>query len=142
MVRRDVAERKIAAAAAYLADAEELFTRPQEELLADKKGRDLAAFYVFLAVQETIDLAAHWVADSGWRPPDDVPSTFDVLAERGVIDPSLASRLHAAASLRNRIAHGYTTLDHQRLLEEFREGAETVRRFLARAAEVVGLGSS
>ena len=53
--------------------------------MADRTGRDLALFYLFLAIQECIDLAAHWVADGGWPPPDDAGSTFDVLADRGVI---------------------------------------------------------
>ncbi|HVS01421.1 MAG TPA: HepT-like ribonuclease domain-containing protein [Thermoanaerobaculia bacterium] len=134
MVRADVARRKIAAAEAHLRDAEALFDRPREEFVGDKKTHDLAAFYVFLAIQEPIDLAAHWIADAGWGPPDDVPSVFAVLAERGVITAELASSLHSAASLCNRIGHGYATLDHGRLYEEFREGADTVRRFLRAAA--------
>ena len=37
----------------------------------DRPGRDLALFYLFFAIQECVDLAAHWVADEGWMTPDD-----------------------------------------------------------------------
>lgn len=139
MVRPDVARRKIAGAEAHLREAEPLFDRPREEFVGDKKTHDLAAFYVFLAIQEVIDLAAHWVADEGWGPPDDIPSVFDTLSEHGVIDGDLATRLHAAASLRNRIGHGYATIEHGRLYDEFREGADTIRRFLSELAEAADL---
>lgn len=70
MVRRDVAGRKIGQAEARLTDVKKRFARPRKEFLADAEGRDLATFYLFLAIQDCIDLAAHWVADSGWGPPD------------------------------------------------------------------------
>ena len=130
MVRPEVARKKIARAAAWIRDAGSLLSRPLDDYLADAKGRDLAAFYVFLAIQECIDLAAHWVADSGWSPPDDAASTFDVLADRGVIDRALADGMRAATGLRNRIAHGYALLDHRRLHSEASRGVETLERFL------------
>jgi uncharacterized protein YutE (UPF0331/DUF86 family) len=131
MVRRDVAARKVARASAWLADVEVLLTPSPEAFLADVKNRDLATFYIFLAIQECIDLAAHWVADAGWTPPDDVAGVFDVLAERHVIDRHLADELRAAAGLRNRIAHGYAAVDHRRLHAEAREGLQALRQFLA-----------
>ncbi len=136
-MKPDVASRKIARAASWLDDAEEILSQPKDAFVADARGRDLAAFYIFLAIQECIDLAAHWVADAGWNPPDDASSTFEVLADRGVIDRDLAGGLRAAAGLRNRIAHGYALLDHARFHAESREGLDTLRRFLATIATAV-----
>ena len=104
MVRPDVAARKIARASAWLDDAEAILSRPVDEFMAAAKDRDLAAFYLFLAIQESVDLAAHWVADAGWTVPDDAASTFDVLAQHDVIDRDLAAALRLATGLRNRIA--------------------------------------
>ena len=97
MVRPDVAGRKIARASAWLDDAEAILSRPVDEFAMAVKDRDLAAFYLLLAIQESIDLAAHWVADAGWTAPDDAPSTFDVLAERQAIDRDLAAAMRLAA---------------------------------------------
>ena len=129
----------MARAQAWLSDAESLLAAPPDEFVADRKGRDLALFYLFLAIQESIDLAAHWVADEGWAPPDDAGSTFDVLADRGVIARPVADGLRAAAGLRNRIAHGYAMLDYRRVQEESRAGIRPVRQFLEAVASAAGL---
>jgi|ERR1700674_2649142 len=139
MVRPEVARLKIAAAAARLEQAEAILSRPREEFLADPRGRDLASFYLLLAIQEVIDLAAHWVADAGWPVPADASSTFDLLADHGAIERELADGLRGAAGLRNRIAHGYTGIDHARLHGEFKAGVATLRKFLAAVAASAGL---
>jgi uncharacterized protein YutE (UPF0331/DUF86 family) len=139
MVRPDLAARKIARAASWLEEAEARVAKPVEEFLADVPGRDLASFYLFLAIEEGIGLAAHWVADAGWPPADDAASTFDLLADRRAIARDLADRLRAAVGLRNRIAHGYATIDPARVHAEFSDGLETLRRFLAAAASAARL---
>jgi len=139
MVRADVAARKIARASAWLDDAEAILSRPVEEVAAAAKDRDLAAFYLFLAIQESVDLAAHWVADAGWTVPDDAASTFDVLADRAAIDRDLATSLRLATGLRNRIGHGYALLDHRRLHAESQAGIAALRGFLTAVATAAGL---
>jgi uncharacterized protein YutE (UPF0331/DUF86 family) len=138
-VRRDVVARKVARAEAWLADVELRLGQPREAFLAAAESRDLATFYLFLAMQEIIDLAAHWVADAGWEAPDDAGGAFDVLAARGVIPPAMADRMREMVGLRNRIVHGYTTVTHERLYEEVKDGLPEIRAFLARVADAAGL---
>jgi uncharacterized protein YutE (UPF0331/DUF86 family) len=139
VVQIDVVAKKVGRASAWLNDAQALVAGPLEELLDEVKRRDLASFYIFLAIQECIDLAAHWVADADWGAPDDSASLFDILADREVIDRELATNLRGAVGLRNRIAHGYSSVDHTRVLNEFLQGASALRRFLARAVSEAGL---
>lgn len=139
MVRREVASVRIARATAWLHDAEELFGGDADAFLATMKDRDLAIFYLFLALQESIDLAAHWVADAGWGAPDDAGSTFDVLADRGAIERALADRLREGVGLRNRIAHGYALLDYRRVRSEALVGMPALRSFLAAVGREAGL---
>jgi uncharacterized protein YutE (UPF0331/DUF86 family) len=139
MVRAEVAAGRVARAQVWLADAESLFALPPDEFVADRRGRDLALFYLFLAIQECIELAAHWVADEGGAPPDDAGSTFDVLADRGVISRSVADGLRTAAGVRNRIAHGYAMLDYRCVQEESRKGIHPLRVFLEAVAAAAGL---
>jgi uncharacterized protein YutE (UPF0331/DUF86 family) len=139
VIRRDVAGARVARATAWLDDSERLFAVPVEAFIAGPKDRDLALFYLFLAIQECIDLAAHWVADSGWGSPDDAGSTFDLLADRGVLDHHAAGQLRLAAGLRNRIAHGYALLDYRRVHAEATTGIPALRAFLAVVARAAGL---
>ena len=142
MVRRDVAGAKLARAAAWLEDAEVRFGDDVEAFVSGRERRDLAIFYLFLAIQECIDLAAHWVADAGWGSPDDAGSTFDALADRGVLSREQASALRAAVGLRNRIGHGYAMLDYRRVHGEGRAGVGHRRAFLAKVADSAGLGEA
>jgi uncharacterized protein YutE (UPF0331/DUF86 family) len=47
--------------------------------------------------------------------------------------------LRGAAGLRNRIAHGYETVDHGRVQREYRDGISALRVFLATVATAAGL---
>jgi uncharacterized protein YutE (UPF0331/DUF86 family) len=139
VVKPDLVSSKVVRATDWLDHAAKLISVPPEQLAEDAERRDLASFYIFLSIQECIDLAAHWVADAGWGSPEDAASTFDVLADRRVIDRDLAERLRGAVGLRNRIAHGYASVDHSKVQEQFQEGAETLRRFLALVSSEAGL---
>jgi uncharacterized protein YutE (UPF0331/DUF86 family)/predicted nucleotidyltransferase len=132
-VKVDVVARKVARASARLNDA------GAAEFLSDVKSRDLASFYLFLAIQECIDLAAHWVSDAGWNVPEDAGATWDLLAEHGAMEEELALALRGAVGLRNRIAHGYASVDHARVHEEYRGGSEALRRFLSLVSSEAGL---
>ncbi len=139
MVRPDVARARMARATTWLHDAEGLFGGDADAFLAAVKDRDLAIFYLFLALQECIDLAAHWVTGAGWGVPDDAGSTFDVLADRGAIDRALADRLREGVGLRNRIAHGDALLDYHRVRSEALVGIPVMRSFLASVGRAAGL---
>ncbi len=133
MVRPDVAAVKLARARGWLAEAEELIAREE------RRERDLGAFYLFLSIQECIDLATHWVADAGWPVPDDAGASFDLLADRGALDRNVAAGMRSAVGLRNRIGHGYAAIDHDRIGRELGEGASTLRAFLSAVAAEAGL---
>ena len=139
MVRREVVVTKVGRARVWVNDAAAILLNSLDAFLSDPKGRDLSLFYLFLAIQECIDLAAHWVADEGWGEPDDAGSAFDVLADRGVIDRETATALRSAAGLRNRIAHGYALLDYGRVHREAQDGIPALRTFLVVIAGVVGV---
>ena len=139
MVRRDVAGARVARATAWLIDASTIFNQSEETYVAANKDRDLAIFYLFLAIQECVDLAAHWVADAGWGSPDDAGSTFDVLAEHHAIGMDLADTLRQATGLRNRIAHGYAMLDYRRVRVEAQDVIPALRAFLEAVAREAGL---
>ena len=140
MVRRDVAGAKVARANSWLDDAAGRFGPDVETFVADRDRRDLAIFYLFLAIQECIDLAAHWVADEGWTIADDAGSTFEELADRGALTRQHATTLRAAVGLRNRIAHGYAMLDYRRVHAEGTSGIASLRLFLREVADAAGLG--
>lgn len=139
MVKHDLAAQKVAAARRRLAQADKIFRQPAEAFLADEAKRDLACFYLLLAIQECIDLAAHWVSDADWGPPEDVGGVFDILTDHEVISGELAASLRGATGLRNRIAHGYSALDPDRIWSEYPPGSAALREFLGIVSGEAGL---
>ena len=55
------------------------------------------------------------------------------------MDRDLAAILRGAVGLRNRIAHGYGSVDHERVHQEYRAGVEAIRRFLSLVSSEAGL---
>jgi hypothetical protein len=58
VVKPDVVRRKVVRATTWLEDAESILSRPPEQFLADTQSQDLASFYLFLAIQESIGLVS------------------------------------------------------------------------------------
>lgn len=138
MVHRDVVAAKAARARGWLNDCAPIFAQPVGDFVSDRARRDLALFYLFLAIQECIDIAAHWVADQGWGDADQAGSAFDLLADHEVIGRDLGTALRAAAGLRNRIAHGYAMLEHERIHAEAQTGIPALRAFLSAVSDAAG----
>lgn len=141
MVRVDLVAQKLADARKRLRAADEVFRQPIEDYLENEAARDLACFYLLLVVQDCIDIAAHWVADADWGTPEDIGAAFDILRDQSVIDRELAQGMRAATGLRHRIAHGYGSLDPERMWTEYKTGNTFLRKFLARAAQETLSGS-
>ena len=134
MVDPRLVERKLAALRARVARVREHTVVPRERFVADPDVHELAAFNLFLAFQEALDLAAHIIADQGWEVPATAREHFSTLARRAVIDPGLAADLAACAGARNRIAHAYGTVDSGRLYDEIPAGLSALERFAAALA--------
>jgi uncharacterized protein YutE (UPF0331/DUF86 family) len=112
------------------------------QFAADTLLQDAVAMSLFVAIQEAIDIAFHIVADEAWAMPGSYAEAFRVLADKGVIESSLLDPLEGCARLRNRIAHGYASVDAERLWEELPAGlsvlegfVEAVARFLEQSEE-------
>lgn len=103
----------------------------------DDDLHDLAAFHLILALQNAVDLAFHLVADRGAGVPGSQREAFEVLARDGLLDAELARRLADAASLRNRLAHQYGSVDWRRLHAEAPGHLAALERYAARVAELV-----
>jgi uncharacterized protein YutE (UPF0331/DUF86 family) len=115
MVDAAVFARKVAAIRDAVARIRDVVPETPAAFLADRTAREVVTLNLFLALQETIGLATHWLADEGVSVPDSYGDVFSTLAERGVIEAGLGERLRAAAGLRNLVAHQYGVLDFTRV---------------------------
>ncbi len=117
MVDKTVLAKKLAAVRDAVARIADVLPATPEEFRSDRTTREVVTLNLFLALQDCIGLATHWLADAGWDVPQSYGEVFTMLGERGVLDQELALRLRAAAGLRNLIAHQYGILDLDRIFE-------------------------
>lgn len=115
MVDAAVVARKVAAIRDAVGRIHDVLPETPADFLADRTAREVVTLNLFLALQETIGLATHWLADEGVAVPDTYGDVFSTLAKRGIIDAALGERLRAAAGLRNLVAHQYGVLDFARV---------------------------
>lgn len=84
----------------------------EDEFVREAALHDLAERYLHLAVEASLDLANHWIAERGLRTPDANRDTFTVLEEAGELPGDMAERLRGWAGFRNILVHEYLTIDH------------------------------
>lgn len=84
---------------------------------ADRTAREVVILNLFVALQECLSLAAHWLADAGLDVSSSYRDLFEALGERGILPRELTARLAAASGLRNLIAHRYGAIDWGRIHE-------------------------
>ncbi|MCC7541043.1 MAG: DUF86 domain-containing protein [Deltaproteobacteria bacterium] len=105
-----------------------------EQLEADLERRDALALAVLVAAQEAVDVAYHVASDEGWGLPDSHGAAFDLLVAHGVLDVEIANAVRQVVRVRNRIAHGYASIDHARIWHELPEGLDALERYAAAVA--------
>jgi uncharacterized protein YutE (UPF0331/DUF86 family) len=109
-----------------------------EAFRADVDRQDALALSLVVAVQEATDIALHIASDEGWGVPSSYADSFELLARHGVIQPALAARMVGMTTLRNRVAHGYGSVDFERVWRETPGGVAALREFAGAIARHLG----
>ena len=140
MIDHSILARRIAAVRDAAERIREVLPAQIEAFVADRSAREIVTLNLFVALQECLSLASHWLADEGWEVPETYAEVFRVLAERNVLDHDLAARMAEAAGLRNLIAHRYGALDWTRIHDIASHHIEDLLRFCDVLAEAAGDG--
>lgn len=134
MVDADVVTAKLAEAEHRILRVREHRPATAEALARDPDALDLVSFNLLLAVQCSLDVASHLIADEGWPPASDLASSFARLQEHGVLTPKTASAMGRAAGLRNVVAHVYSRAEPVRIFEAATSGLADLERFAIEVA--------
>ena len=129
MIDHAILARQVAAVRDAAERIREVLPARLDAFVADRSAREIVTLNLFVALQECLSLATHWLADEGWEVPATYAGVFRVLGERGVLEQDLAARMAAAAGLRNLIAHRYGALDWTRIHDVASHHIEDLLRF-------------
>ncbi|HEY5856393.1 MAG TPA: DUF86 domain-containing protein [Aldersonia sp.] len=116
MVDREVVLRRLRQVDRRVGAIREIAVRSQAAFLSDKGLQAATERHLQVAIQATIDIALHVLAEDSAQTPDDYGSAFVLLAQEGAIPGTLAERLRSAAGLRNILVHAYLDVDPRQLL--------------------------
>jgi uncharacterized protein YutE (UPF0331/DUF86 family) len=139
VVDQDVVRRKSQAVLHHLG---RLHAKSPLDVASLSKDEDLwnaVLMDLLQAVQGCIDLGIHVVAHEGLGTPETPAAAFAVLAQRGVIAQDLATRLAAAAGLRNMIAHRYGDLSQQTMADVVARDLVHLETFISVVRQRAGL---
>ena len=82
-----------------------------ETLQNNFDAQDIISLNIQRAVQISVDIAAHILAEQLHEQTPTMAETFLALSRHGLLDSQLASRLAKAVGFRNIAVHEYNTLD-------------------------------
>jgi uncharacterized protein YutE (UPF0331/DUF86 family) len=135
---RTLIERKLESLRRCLVRIRDKCPIASEQLAQDPDAQDIVAINLTRAVQLSVDIGAHLVADTEAPAPETMGQTFDILSGQGVISPELANRLKKSVGFRNIAVHNYEAIDWvivhaivMRNLQDFDQFAGAVSRVLA-----------
>lgn len=81
-------------------------------LMGDLDAQDIISLNLTRAIQMCVDIGAHWLAeDSKASSPRTMGQTFDALADAGIIDSDLATRMRKSVGFQNVVVHNYDEVD-------------------------------
>jgi uncharacterized protein YutE (UPF0331/DUF86 family) len=108
---RSVVEQKLESLRRCLMRIEAKCPADAATLVADIDLQDIISLNLSRAVQISVDIGAHLIAGMEVSPPDTMGQTFDLLAQGGVLNVELATRLKKAVGFRNIAVHSYESIN-------------------------------
>lgn len=108
---REVIEQKLASLQRCLQRVQTAIPVDVEVLEADFDKQDIVSLNLSRAVQLTVDMGAHLLSQQTGPSPATMGQTFDLLAQQGVLEQGLASRLKKSVGFRNIAVHNYDRIN-------------------------------
>jgi uncharacterized protein YutE (UPF0331/DUF86 family) len=124
-----IVQRKLAALRDHVARLRRRRPATATALRTDVDLQDALAMSLVVAVQSALDVAMHIASDDGLGVPATYSEAFTVLARHGILLSPTSDALARMAALRNRIAHGYATVDFERIWSELPGGMQAFDEF-------------
>jgi uncharacterized protein YutE (UPF0331/DUF86 family) len=109
-----------------------------EEFARSRDLQDATGMSFIAAMQEAIDIALHLVAQQALGMPGAYAEAFSLLARNGILDPTLGEQLGDLVRVRNRIVHGYASVDFERFWRELPAGIAALEEYCAAIATWLG----
>lgn len=134
MVDRPRLDQLLTLLAGYVRILRQLATTPLAEFVEDPRNYGSAERFLQLAIETTLSIGHHVIADAGLSQPSTYAEVFAVLGKEGVLDPEFATALQPMARMRNRLVHHYEDVAAERIFEIIGSRLDDFDRFAEQIA--------
>ena len=107
-----------------------------EDLAENYDSQDIIALNLERAIQASVDMAAHLIADTEVMPAQTMSKSFTVLSKCKIITECLGERMAKSVGFRNISVHEYQTIDWKivysictKCLDDFTEYIQQVTKY-------------
>ncbi|MBX7059491.1 MAG: DUF86 domain-containing protein [Leptospirales bacterium] len=129
MTNRDIVLRKLTTMNEHRRRLQIRLDRRLENVVPSADIDDAIAMSLLVCIQEVVDIASHILTDEALTLPESAAAATLALAQHGILPDNLALQLAAMTALRNRIAHGYSQVDANRIVAELPSGLQALEQF-------------
>jgi len=106
----------------------------ESAFVSDARTINSAKYLLIVAAEAALDICNHLAARRGARSPEDYADCMAVMAELGVIGPTLRDRLARMARFRNLLVHLYGRVDDGRVYRAIRDDLSDFDEYLLSVA--------
>lgn len=138
MVDRDVVIGKISSIQRCLKRIKDI-TGLDPDSLDNLDTQEIVILNLQRAIQSSIDLAAHIVADESLGVPAELRENFNLLSAKGILSDELTLRLRKMVGFRNIAIHEYDTIDNDILKSILQNNLKDIEEFYVVISEYFGL---
>lgn len=130
MFNKDLIKTKIRNIQEYLMELEQILPLPKAEIVLNiEKLRTLERNFQ-LIVDAMLDINIHLIRELELSSPDDLKSTFIILAERKILPLDFAEKIAPVVGLRNILVHGYEKVSRDLFVESFKKNKQDFNQYL------------
>lgn len=138
MVDRDVVFGKISSIQRCLKRIKDV-TGLVPDSLDDLDTQEIVILNLQRAIQSSIDLAAHVVADEGLGVPSELRENFNLLSENGILSEKLTDQLRKMVGFRNIAVHEYDTINNDILKSILKHNLKDIEEFYVVISQYYGI---
>ena len=109
------------------------------EFLDNIDIQDILLFNLQVAIQSTIDMASHIIAEEEMGVAGSTSEIFYLLQENGCIGADLTEKIIRAVGFRNLLVHEYGNLDLKKVYKIFQDDIDDLKEFVSVILKKYGL---
>lgn len=125
----------------HLAQVDSMREECESRFIVDPIYRGALLHYLYLLTDNCISLAEMLIKQRQLRLPQSYQEAFDILGERGIIEPGFAYDFARIAGFRNFLAHDYEKIEAAIVCRQVLAKVNDVEEYLIQIERALGVGS-